>query len=122
MSVLDEVQKRLMLLYTRRELNRALTKIIGNEDRCSHEEVDKQVRELIGLYNKRFKNLEVKLTGVKFPDYDVEINFKGCRGYYIETDCGTEFDCGYNTIIDCEDCKYGVNGGRKDPEATCNQG
>lgn len=32
-----------------------------------------------------------------------------------------EWDCGYNTTIDCEDCKYGGSGGRKNPEARCNQ-
>lgn len=27
--------------------------------------------------------------------------------------------CGYYTVIDCDECKYG--GGRKNPEAKCNQ-
>jgi hypothetical protein len=27
--------------------------------------------------------------------------------------------CGYYTTIDCDECKYG--GGRKNPEAKCNQ-
>ena len=31
----------------------------------------------------------------------------------------TDGACGYNTTIDCDECKYG--GGRKDPEARCNQ-
>ncbi len=30
-----------------------------------------------------------------------------------------EYECGYDTIIDCDECKYG--GGRKNPEAKCNQ-
>ncbi len=30
-----------------------------------------------------------------------------------------EYECSYYTIIDCDQCKYG--GGRKDPEAKCNQ-
>lgn len=42
-----------------------------------------------------------------------------CKGYKYWTDCGYEFDCGYETTIDCDQCKYGV--GRKDPEAKCNQ-
>ena len=44
--------------------------------------------------------------------------FFKCLGYY---DYYGEFDCGYQTSITCEDCKYGVCGGRKDPEAKCNQ-
>jgi len=32
-----------------------------------------------------------------------------------------EYECGYFTKIECEDCKYGMQGGRKDPEAKCNQ-
>lgn len=36
-----------------------------------------------------------------------------------ETDYWGEFDCGYQTTLICEDCKYGA--GRKDPEARCNQ-
>ena len=32
-----------------------------------------------------------------------------------------EYDCGYMTTIACEDCKYSGLGGRKDPEAKCNQ-
>jgi hypothetical protein len=31
-----------------------------------------------------------------------------------------EYDCGYQTKIDCDDCKYNGRGGRKDPEAKCN--
>jgi hypothetical protein len=36
-----------------------------------------------------------------------------------EKDYWGEFDCGYQTTLMCEDCKYGL--GRKDPEAKCNQ-
>jgi glycine/serine hydroxymethyltransferase len=32
-----------------------------------------------------------------------------------------EYDCEYNTTIDCDECKYNGRGGRKDPEAKCNQ-
>lgn len=32
-----------------------------------------------------------------------------------------EYGCGYNTKIDCDNCKYNNRGGRKDPEAKCNQ-
>jgi hypothetical protein len=39
-----------------------------------------------------------------------------CLGSY---DYWGEFDCGYNTTILCEDCKYGL--GSKNPESKCNQ-
>ena len=40
-----------------------------------------------------------------------------CKGWY---DAYTgDYDCDYDTLLLCEDCKYGV--GRKDPEAKCNQ-
>ncbi len=40
-----------------------------------------------------------------------------CKGWY---DVMTgDYDCEYPTILECEDCKYGM--GRKDPEAKCNQ-
>ena len=37
------------------------------------------------------------------------------------TDWGYEYDCGYNTKLSCEDCKYGGHGGRRDPQAAYNQ-
>jgi hypothetical protein len=30
-----------------------------------------------------------------------------------------DYWCGYNTTVECQECKYG--GGRKDPEAKCNR-
>ena len=43
-----------------------------------------------------------------------------CRGYRTQDiGWGSEYECGYETTIDCDECKYG--GGRKDPEAKCNQ-
>jgi hypothetical protein len=40
-----------------------------------------------------------------------------CKGSY---DAYTgEYECGYDTSLICEDCKYGI--GREDPEAKCNQ-
>ena len=46
-----------------------------------------------------------------------------CKGYKIETLDGTEYDCGYETTITCEECRYcdGNNGRGKDPAAKCNQ-
>jgi hypothetical protein len=45
----------------------------------------------------------------------------GCKGFSTWTDCGEEHDCGYDTTIPCDECKYGSFGGRKDPAAKCNQ-
>ena len=41
-----------------------------------------------------------------------------CKGYY--SDYYGEFDCAYETVLTCEECKYGPCGGRKNPEAKCN--
>jgi hypothetical protein len=42
------------------------------------------------------------------------------RSYSLE---GDDFECGYDTVIACEDCKYGFYPSRysKDPAARCNQ-
>ena len=50
-----------------------------------------------------------------------------CLGY--QDPYMLDYDCGYNTKIDCSDCKYNiqlidgkiVRIGRKDPNAKCNQ-
>jgi hypothetical protein len=42
----------------------------------------------------------------------------GCLGY---SDREGDYDCGYQTIIICEECKYSGCGGRKDPAAKRNQ-
>ena len=45
-----------------------------------------------------------------------------CKGYATSGLDYEDFDCGYDTTIMCEDCKYCAGGmGRKDPEAKCNQ-
>lgn len=31
----------------------------------------------------------------------------GCQGYFIDTDYGREFDCGYDIDFFCEDCIFG---------------
>ena len=36
-----------------------------------------------------------------------------------ERDYWGDFDCGYQTTLMCEDCKYGL--GTRNPEAKCNQ-
>lgn len=61
----------------------------------------------------KLENLKVQLTN---PNSN---RHPKCKGYIIpDTGWGTDFDCGYNTKIDCNECKYG--GGRKDPNAKCN--
>ena len=43
-----------------------------------------------------------------------------CRGEFSSSPSEEpDFECGYNTEIECDECKYGF--GKKDPEATCNQ-
>ena len=42
-----------------------------------------------------------------------------CEGYKSWGDYGYEYGCGYESNLNCEDCKYGF--GEKDPEAKCNQ-
>lgn len=42
-----------------------------------------------------------------------------CKGYTMSSMQGAEYDCGYNTVLDCEQCKYG--GGTKNPEAKRNR-
>jgi hypothetical protein len=45
-----------------------------------------------------------------------------CKGWYkndVGMVDGPDWGCDYNTIIACDDCKYG--GGKKDPESKCNQ-
>jgi hypothetical protein len=50
-----------------------------------------------------------------------------CKGEgYTDHDGNTEYDCGYNTTIECDECKYCLHDdgrpvGRKDPAAKCNQ-
>lgn len=52
----------------------------------------------------------------------LEMKHVKCKSVKISAyDEPDEWDCGYNTTIDCEDCKYGGSGGRKNPEARCNQ-
>ena len=72
-------------------------------------------------------NAEKFIKGLK-----PQLNILGVSGSYRHEKCAAyqcnhpldppEWDCGYNTTIECEDCKYCIGaGGRKDPEAKCNQ-
>ena len=72
-------------------------------------------------------NVEKFIKGLK-----PQLNILGVSGSYRHGKCAAyqcnhpldppEWDCGYNTTIECEDCKYCIGaGGRKDPEAKCNQ-
>lgn len=43
-----------------------------------------------------------------------------CKGFEtLDTGWGSEFDCGYNTKLSCDECKYG--GGTKNPNAKSNK-
>ena len=69
-------------------------------------------------------NVEKFIKGMK-PQLNilgakVSYKYEKCAGYQCNHPLDPpEWDCGYNTTIDCDECKYG--GGRKDPEAKCNQ-
>ncbi len=45
-----------------------------------------------------------------------QVKHPKCLG---EKDYWGYFYCGYQSVLMCEDCKYGL--GKKDPEAKCNQ-
>lgn len=61
------------------------------------------------------KNDYQRPTGKK----DKQEKISGCQTYYDYWN--GDYECSYNTTIDCDDCKYGSCGGRKDPAAKCNQ-
>lgn len=43
-----------------------------------------------------------------------------CKGFEtVDTGWGSDFDCGYDTVLDCGECKYGA--GTKDPNAKVNR-
>ena len=60
--------------------------------------------------------LSIDLIAVLGDDPPIIQKHVKCLGEY---DYYGEFDCGYQSALMCEDCKYGH--GRKDPEAKCNQ-
>jgi hypothetical protein len=45
-----------------------------------------------------------------------------CKSYqcnhYLDP---VEYNCEYQTTLDCDECKYNGRGGTKNPEAKCNQ-
>jgi hypothetical protein len=45
--------------------------------------------------------------------------YSNCKGYKYWTSFGYEYGCEYNTILSCDECKY--CGGKKNPNAKCNQ-
>lgn len=59
---------------------------------------------------KKLEVVQVELKSRRHPK---------CKGYFIHNGWGTDFDCEYQSILDCEECKYGL--GKKDPEAKCNK-
>jgi hypothetical protein len=42
-----------------------------------------------------------------------------CKGYRYWTPDGYEYNCEYESLLSCEECKY--CGGLKDPNAKCNK-
>jgi hypothetical protein len=78
--------------------------ITENENRGDNDPVVKAHKQLLCL--EEYKRLYMGIPK-KHPK---------CKGY--KTWEG-EFDCAYDTTLDCEDCKYGL--GRKDPKAKCNR-
>lgn len=45
-----------------------------------------------------------------------------CKAVHVQHGpAGDDFSCGYDTTINCDDCKYAQHPGRKDPAAKCNQ-
>lgn len=55
---------------------------------------------------------------LKDSDHLLKVKHPKCRGYKYWTDSGYEYSCGYESVLICEECKYGC--GRKDPQAKCN--
>jgi hypothetical protein len=66
------------------------------------------------------KDFEIEENNILSHKYSDRNLHPDCRGFW-EYDAFhqiEEFECGYPTTIDCEDCKYGT--GRKNPAAKCN--
>jgi len=71
--------------------------------------MNKAERLLKGL-KPQLNILDVSCSSLRHPK---------CKGFKTpDVGWGSDYDCGYDTTIDCDECKYG--GGRKDPEAKCN--
>ena len=73
------------------------------------------VGRLINKKENNMKDLKLNIHAVSGSSPKLH----KCTGYWSHNSDGSEFDCGYDTIIDCDHCKYSV--GKKDPEAKCNQ-
>jgi hypothetical protein len=41
-------------------------------------------------------------------------DYKTCKGYSYYTDCGTEYDCGYDVSFGCDECYFVVSSESKD--------
>ncbi len=64
------------------------------------------------------RTLNGKLLFTLVPSSSEPKRHPKCLGY---TNWAQEFDCEYESALDCSECKYGGGGGRKDPEAKVNQ-
>jgi len=59
---------------------------------------------------------------MKLPILQKPIKHPKCKTYLLSHHLDPiEYDCSYSTKISCDECKYNLNGGRKDPEAKCNK-
>jgi len=69
--------------------------------------------------NINLENVPPEIIGIKNKKHPK------CKGWYkYEWGMmdGPDWGCNYNTIIECDECKYNSNrSGMKDPEAKCNQ-
>lgn len=61
--------------------------------------------------------MKVKVEKRRLDPFVIRHRHPKCAGTYNPYE--GDYDCGYSSLLDCEDCKYGH--GRKDPEAKCNQ-
>ena len=65
-----------------------------------------------------FLNERNKAYGVRRVESEKNNSHPKCKAP-VYPNMGDYGNCGYNTKIDCDDCKYGS--GRKDPASLCNQ-
>lgn len=95
-----------------------------------NEIVDSIINELDGRKGFDFYDLdedildEIKSEIAKLILPVVGISFgekkTGCLGFKeLDTGNGSDYDCGYDTKLDCDDCKYGR--GRKNPASKVNR-
>lgn len=64
----------------------------------------------------------LKLLVLTHKHQKSELRHPKCKAYQCNAYMDPiEYNCEYDTKIDCDECRYGKAGGRKNPEAKCNQ-